>query len=356
MHHPHARDATQGRIRDRLSAGVLLVVTLLAWLGASGGRAHGQADAFPPTVRQPLELENWPELLQALNGEPLTNATLRLLTVRALCETGRLPEELFARIHQSGPELLSTSGLQSYAGAAHLAGALLQIGYLNGAERLAFDSMEMEGENPSALRTLARLHAVRGLTNAARIFLNRLATYPGQLPWVSAFRAALETNSPAGAEPSLTRVRANLLTRDRIVSGLNTERVLRLALEANPTNRLAFEFLLAHQLLNRDLLPACSSLAKSPLVREGPLPRHYAEAVLLHRSLHPGIALAPLLPRVPPAEITRFERFQGMMKGAAGAPEKVQSQAWRDFADTYWYYYFFGNSPPPPSTTRPGEG
>jgi hypothetical protein len=202
--------------------------------------------------------------------------------------------------------------------------------------------MEMEGENVPALRALVRLHVIRGLTNAARIFLNRLDAYPEQRAWAAGFQAALDTDSPSNADPTLRRIRANLLGRDRIVSGLTTERVLKLALEANPTNRLAFELLVAQQLLARELLPACSSLAKSPLVRDGPLPRHYAEATLLHRSLYPEISLPALLPRVPGAVVANFQQFGELMKRVSGSLEGLRPEAWRRFRDTYWYYYFFG--------------
>lgn len=328
----------------------------------AGGRAPAAdlAPAFPPQVQRPLEMEDWPALLSALAGDPLTNATLRLVATRALFETGRLPEELFAWVHGSGPELLSTSELKDYAGAAHLGETLLQLGYVNGAERLAFDSLEMEGESAVALRTLARLHLIKGLTNAAVIFLNRLDAYPEHRAWAARFRAGLASDSPNAADPTISRIRANLVTGDRIAAGLTTERLLRQALEANARNLMAFEFLVAHQLLERRLLFALRTLASSPKVREGPLARHYAEAVLLHRSLYPGIALDALLPRVPPGVATNFEGFRGMMNRAAGSVEQARPQAWRDFGNTYWYYFFFGppaeaNRPQTPATPKPHE-
>ena len=325
---------------------------------AAGARWPAYAsDPQPPLplqVQRPLELEDWPALLNGLAGDPLTNTTLRLVVVRALFETGRLPEEQFAWFHHPGPELLSTSDLKEYAGAAHIAETLLQLGYLNAAERLAFDSLEMEGENPSALRTLARLHLAKGLTNAAGIFLNRLQAHPEHRAWAVRFRAGLATNSPAAADPTISRIRANLITRDRIAAGLTTERLLRQALESNPENRMAFQFLMAHQLLERRLLYALRTLATSPHTREGPLPRHYAEAVLLHRHLYPGISLGTLLSRVPPAVVASFQSFQGLMNRAAGSPAQLQPEAWREFGNTYWYYYFFG--PLDPTTRLPAPG
>ena len=300
-------------------------------------------------------MEDWPALLNGLAADPLTNTIVRLAVVRALFETGRLPEEQFSWLHRPGPELLSTTDLKQHVGSAHVAETLLELGHLNAAERLAFDSLEMEGETPPVLRTLARLHVVKGLPDAAGIFLNRLQAYPEHCAWAVRLRAELATNSPATADPMISRIRANLITRDGIAMGLTTERLLRQALESNPENRMAFQFLMAHQLLERRLLYALRTLATSPQTREGPLPRHYAEALLLHRHLYPGISLDALLPRVPPAVVARFQGFMEMMNRAAGSREQAQPQAWRDFGNTYWCYYFFGPLHQPSRLPSPGN-
>jgi len=325
-----------------------------AFLAAATGDAADAAEGswgLPLPVQRSLEREDWPALLQGLAGNPLATATVRLVAARALFETGRLPEEQFSWFRSPGPELLSTSDLKDYAGSAHFAEALLQLGYANGAERLAFDSLEMEGENAPALRTLVRLHLVKGLTNAARIFLNRLDAYPERQPWVARVRAALATHTPAMADPTLLRIGTNLVTRDRIAAGLTTERLLRQALEANPENRMAFEFLMAHQLVTRRLLYAVRTLATTRPGNQDPLPRHHAEAVVLHRSLYPGISLDALAPRVPHDVLARFQGFHELMQRAAGSLEQVRPQAQREFGNTYWFFYFF--APPEPASVAP---
>jgi hypothetical protein len=306
----------------------------------------GQASDLPPTlpsqVEHSLEIEDWPAVLNGLAGNPLTNSMVRLVVVRALFETGRLPEEQFSWFHCPGPDLFSTSDLKQHVGLGQIAETLLQVGQLNAAERTAFDSLELEGETPSVLRTLARLHIVKDLPGAAAIFLNRLQAYPEQSAWVARCRAGLATNSSILADPTVSRISTNLVTRDRIAAGLTTDRLLKQALEANPGNRVAFQLLMAHQLLGGQLLSLRQTLSSSPQTRVGPLPRHYAEAVLLHRHLYPGISIAPLLARVPAGVTASFDGFQELMSRAGGAHGQVQSQAWRDFGNTYWYYHYFG--------------
>lgn len=302
----------------------VLAVAVGALLGAGACWPAGAADPeppIPPEVQRPLEIEDWPGVLASLEGDPLTNAVLRLAVVRALFETGRLPDEQFAWLHTPAAELLATTGLRQHVGSAYLADTVLELGHLNAAERLAFDSLEMEGEGPAVLRTLVRIHAAKGLPVAAGIFLNRLDAYPEHRAWAGQFRSRLASDSTGAADPLIMRVQANLVRQQEVDRGLTTERLLRQALESNPENRMAFQFLMAHQLLERRLLQALRMLATSPQARAGPLPRHYAEAVLLHGRVYPGISVAALLPRVPAAEKTRFQAFIEMMTRATVASE-----------------------------------
>ncbi len=340
---------------SRCPVWIFAICALLAAGAWWSGHASEPQPPIPLQAQRSLELEDWPALLNGLAADPLTNTIPRLAVVRALFETGRLPEDQFSWLHRPGPELLSTADLKEHIGSAHIAETLLQLGHLNAAERLAFNSLEMEGETPAVLRTLARLHVVRGLPNAARIFLNRLQAYPEHCAWAVRLRAGLATNSPATADPTISRIRTNVITRDGIVTGLTTERLLRQALESNPGNRMAFQFLMAHQLLDRRLPNAMRTLVGSPQTREGPLPRHYAEALLLGRDLDPNLSAGTLLSRVPPAVVASFQGFKEMMNRAPKSPEQVQPQAWRDFGNTYWYYYFFAPLHPPNRLTNPGN-
>ncbi len=339
------------------ATGVLLATSALLF-GAETWAPSPDSEPPPPLspeVRRSLEMEDWPALLNALAGDPLTNSIHRLAVVRALFETGRLPEDQFSWLHRPGPDLLSTTELRRHVGTVYVAQTLLELGHLNAAERLAFNSLEMEGETPAVLRTLVRLHVVKGLSNAAGIFLNRLQAYPAHRAWADRFRAGLADHLSAIDDPQVSLIRSNRVTQEGIVMGLTTERLLRQALDANPENRMAFEFLIAHHLLAGRLLNVRQTLMTSPLARAGPLPRHYAEALLLHRQLSPGISWGNLPSRVPPAVAARFRDFVEMMTRTTGSREQLQPQAWRDFGNTYWYYYYFGPLHPLGLPSNPGS-
>jgi len=315
--------AVAGRLApSRSPSGIFLAGALLAVSASRPALAAELPQTIPPPIQRSLDLEDWPAFLRDLTRDSLTKAILRLATVRALFETGRLPDEQFAWIHSSGSELFSTADLKQHVGTAYLAETLLELGHLNAAERL---------------------------------FLNRLESFPEHRAWADQWRGRLDAGTLPGADPVLSRIRTNLITRDVVAMGFTTERLLRQALDANPANQMAFQFLMAHQLLERRLLYAVRTLVTSPQARVGPLPRHYAEAVLLHRQLYPGIPPTTLLPRVPREVEARFGEFTALMSDSSRSSEEKQLQAWRGFGDTYWYYSFFGSHHRPERLSSPGS-
>ncbi len=339
-----------GRVAGLVSAGLLVLgVALLVSCGRHGG--GDQAELPPPQsgvaagpgYHAALNLEDWSGVLSALAATPLTNSLERLAVVRALYEAGRLPEDLFAWIHGPGPELLSTVALREQSGSAHAAAVALELGHLNVAERWAFDSLEMESMHPMALRTLVRLHALKGMPEAAGVFLRNLDRRPEHHGWVGEMAHVLSVNLDA-AGGDLARLQGNLLAGDEIVNRLSTESLLGQAYAAHPDNRMAFEFLMAHLMLGLKLEPALQVMAGSPLLRgQAVLPRHYGEAVLLQEYGRPGSAPGDLRLRVGQAVESRFNEFRDfMIREGSRDREAAQDEAWRRFGGTYWYYYYFG--------------
>lgn len=328
---------------------VSLLVGLGGWFWGSRPSRLQPPPPVPPTavetpanppVGQLVEAGNWAGVLAVLANDPLTNAARRLYAVRALVETGRLPTELFMFFHTVGPELLAVRPLRAQRAMVHAADTVLELGHLNLAERWAFDSLEMEGETPALLRLLVRLHLLKNLSLAAGVFANRLALAGGTNARTGAAWLAAEA-------PVVERLRTNLVTADEVGVPVTTETVLRRAWQANLRSRMAFEFLMAHYLLARQLPAAMEVLAAQWQGLDQALPRHYAEAVVLYRHLQGGAGLTRtgLAERVPPAVETRFRAFAEQMYQAGPEAHARLRRTARDFADTYWFYHFFGHLP-----------
>jgi hypothetical protein len=160
------------------------------------------------------------------------------------------------------------------------------------------------------------------------------------------------------ADPVVARIRPLMLTRD-YVGEFSTEQILQQCLEANPSNRVAFEYLLAHYLLTSDMEGFASLV---PRLKDfyPDLPTHVQEALLGFRnvngSLPPGIDGSAI-------QSQTASRFQGFLyiytRHQNGPAEDVWKALAPDFGATYWFFYLFGRTaagPPPQAGADPLQG
>ena len=95
-------------------------------------------------------------------------------------------------------------------------------------------------------------YVLNGNPDGARTFLRALETTPFQAERARRYLAALDRDHTMGSDPLVARVRPLMLRKD-YVGEFGTGQVLEQCLDANPSNRMAFEYLLAHYLLTSDM-------------------------------------------------------------------------------------------------------
>ena len=140
------------------------------------------------------------------------------------------------------------------------------------------------------------------------------------------------------------------MLRKDYVGDWSTEQILQQCLEANPSNRMAFEYLLAHYLLTSDM-EGFASVAPRLKDFYPELPTHVQEALLGFRneigSLPPGIDGSAI-----DAETeSRFQSFLSIWtQRQNGPPEEAWKALEPGFGGTWWFFYIFGRTaagPPP---------
>jgi hypothetical protein len=292
------------------------------------------------------------EALAALARSPDDGDPVRFLTFYALARTGRLPWDMF-RYPQlaSSEELLlrSTTWDTNPAIAEWRSDMYLELGRVNEAQRWAHEALSMEGETPRVLERMALTYVLNDNPAVARTFLRALEKVPFQRGRAQDYLAALDRDPGMASDPRVARIRPLMLRKD-LVGDWSTEQILQQCLEANPSNRMAFEYLLAHYLLTSDM-KGLADLA--PRLKEfyPELPTHVQEALLGYRnandSLPPGVDAAAIDRQIE----SRFQVFvQVYSKYRNGSPEECWKALAPDFGTTYWFFYIFGHTtagPPP---------
>jgi hypothetical protein len=251
----------------------------------------------------------------------------------ALYHTGRLAEELFSFHNMIDDEFFKGIGGDWRAQSQ----PLFELGLVNDAEHMAHEALETEGDRPDLLRLLARINLLKNRPQAAQIFLNVLSLIPFQGERANPAWPARDPQRPA-AEPSfLARMRTQVLTNEVPHDGLPLGTLLEVLLVSNPTNQMAFEYLMAHYLMELELKKAVERLRLLPNFHYALIPRPYEEALLLYEQVA-GVQVKLNGPTLRPETAGRFRQFQDALRRLDGGAQGPAALA-ANFGDTYWYYY-----------------
>lgn len=103
-----------------------------------------------------------------------------------------------------------------------------------------------------------------------------------------------------------------------------------------PDNPVAFDYYMASLLLSKDLKTFQAELSnRDSLFRES-LPRHYAEAVILYKHLHPELSFS-----TDNEELNqRFAAFL-QLRDEHKTPVTKENYTRRQYGNTYWWYYLY---------------
>ncbi|MHB1034356.1 MAG: DUF6057 family protein [Pirellulales bacterium] len=281
--------------------------------------------------------EQWGDFLQELGRYPSAACSPSLLmdANRALYETSRLSSEMFS--YPQDPAFLFQVGPRGvpFKGSCEV---LLRLGRANEAEYTGFETLEMTGEHPQVLRGLAMVFLVKQQPETARVFLGRLSRDLVHGPAAKDFLQRLEGDPLCSTDRQIGFMRALMPSRDAIIRTTGTEDLLLSLLAANPQNRMAFEYLMAHYLLTRQPEKVVANLGRLADFNFRTLPEHYAEAVLIYASrtrqrpdLHGW--------SIPPQTAGRFKEFLRIVQSspdqktvAAGLAAKLPNSYFRYFA------------------------
>jgi len=224
----------------------------------------------------------------------------------------------------------------------------LDLGRVNEAQRWAHEALAVEGETPRVLERLAQVYLLNDNPDAARTFLHALADVPFQGARARRYLADIGRDPRMSSDPVIARVRPLMLRRD-YVGTWTTEQLLQQCLDANPSNRIAFEYLVAHYLLTSDLKGFASVAPRlKDFYRQ--LPTHVQEALLGYKNengaLPPGIDAAAIDAGI----ALQFGDFIQVFTRYQNEPEALWKALAPRFGSTWWFFYIFGRTeagPPP---------
>jgi len=260
---------------------------------------------------------------------------------RALYETGRLPRDMFSWPQQPlgcMPSSLSIVRFKLPPVAFETASdVMFALGHLNEAQHMACEALEIVGWRPWLLRRLALICIAKGEKAAARRYLCLLSKDLFGRRWAEHYLRMLDDDALLGSDAAIKRAREGMIRKADVIVPL-PEPMLRQSLEANPRNRMAFEYLMAHYLLGGDLAKFARGAERVRELGYDGMPRCYQEALELYRSL--GGRLSPLLEgAIDDESRRRWRELQAELATYRGNEAQALRALAPRYGGTYFFYY-----------------
>ncbi len=243
------------RVRVALVSAVLTVALLAA--AAWGVRsAYDDETHTLLTYDYLARAEKWDAIIARAQRTPAT-APLDVSVVNlALSQKGQLLDRLF-HFYQNGGEGLFPDFSRDILSLIPTAEVFFRLGLVNDCERYCFEALQAIPDFQRSGRLLKRItqcEVANGQYAVAQRYLRVLEKSTFYRRWARATRALIADDDAVSAHPTYRYLRACREQRgDYLFSEREMDQMVGLLLMNNDQNRMAYEYLIAYELLQRDL-------------------------------------------------------------------------------------------------------
>ena len=269
---------------------------------------------------------------------PATPLSVTCLNL-ALAKEDLLGERMFSYF-QKGVGGLMPDFVRDYTIPMIAGEVYYHLGFINTAQRFAFEAMEALPDYQKSSRAVMRLaetNIINGNYEVAEKYLHLLQKTFYYKRWASNALATMKDEKLIAQHPEWGPLRKYRTQEDFLFSEGEKEMMLGVLFKQNRTNRMAFEYLMACTLLTKDLKHFLQYFPLSESLNYQTIPKSYQEALYyawtntnkdssrdIPYPIHNGVK-------------QRFQLFQKMPGQANTASYK------NEYSDTYWYYLNFVN-------------
>ena len=259
----------------------------------------------------------------------------------AMAQKGTLCDKLFA-YPQKGRASLLPIYEQDYMSPQFAGEAYLSIGLINTAQRFFFEAMEAIPDYQKSSRCYQRLattNIVNGRYEVAALYLKKLSRTLYYREWANNMHHHLYNDTLIANDQELGPLRKGLFDKDFFMNEYKLEPVLLNLLNQYPNNNVAWQYLFALCLMDKNLnqLEYAVNLYLN-IYPEAKLPVHVQEALLM-QWLQTNNSLDGLPWQIDNQVKERLMQFVNALNQSPSTKEKV---ARKQFNNTFWCYALFG--------------
>lgn len=253
----------------------------------------------------------------------------------ALGKTGQMGDRMF-EFYQNGTEGLLPEFQRDFTSPLPTSEAYYHLGMINTAQRFTFEAMEAIPnfrKSGRCFKRLAETNLINGQYEVAAKYLRALRKTLFYKDWAQDAMTYLYNEEKINAHKEWGWLREIRYTEDFLFSDREVDSMLGLLYQRNYRNRMAFEYMLAYVLQQRDLE---TFMKYYPLGRDAGydhIPRSYQEAlVYVWTQTHKNFQGMPW--SISPQVVQNVIAFAQIYTSQSNAQQMLQTR----FRDTYWSY------------------
>ena len=289
-----------------------------------------------------VQNNNWERTVNLGVSYPFSNNLTSYFTNIALAQSGQLPYRMFY-YDQTGPSGLFLKRQESYFTILYIGEAYYRLGLIREAEHSSFEAMVGNTVEHNS-QTLRRLVTTSIIDRDTALFNKYIRLFDHTLfyrSWAERQRKYM-ASALADSLYVLPETPPAASTDDFFLGYAKPDIILNKLLEKNPDHRLAFEYLMAWYMLNKDMnnVKRCMDDYFQRFPYHG-IPTHYEEALLVYQNMNPTENITAQYP-ISQQTISRFNDYVQAYKQVRSTPDKqMMKNLHQQFGNTYWFYFHF---------------
>ncbi len=279
--------------------------------------------------------KNWQKVLDLAEKLPNNFFAVHHATA-ALYHSGKLNDGLFK--YTQHPDALLFSDNKTISTNLTVFDIYLDLGIINLAEHYLARNISRLGERDIFLQRLAWINMIKGNTETAKTFLTALSKTLFQKEWANKQLKAIKQDPSLANNKEILSARKNMLQKNVSMATITHKDFLTYLLEANPENKMAFDYLMAWYIITKSTDKFINCLDQLPDFGYKQLPTVYQFAILAHTySTKKNVNLQGY--KIPQQTIQYAKQFYALMNQYTGN-EQLQLKILNEkYGDTYLYYF-----------------
>ena len=256
---------------------------------------------------------------------------------RALYHTGRLPISMLDYPQDWGinglilPLTFITAPLQK-------SDVYFELGHMNEAHRWAHESLTILGDTPWTLQQLALINIFKGEPKTAHKYFELLKKNPLFKKWAQQHEDYISNEVLLMEDERLRQIRTWVNHTDFISRADAPLEDLEFLLENNPSNKMAFEYLMAGYLLTGQISKLGKQMYRLKDFGYPGIPRLYEEALFLNLIRTNPETLKEKAHQFHRETLIRFQGFQKILAGSKQDRKAALEKLKQLYGNSYWYY------------------